>query len=285
MSVDPKNYRQCWSCRHCSDLGEQSYEEYVTYLRKCSHARLDLLDKVPLHCEYYSWDGKTREYWKELPSYSSASGSKSSSAVGNASEGNTAAIVAIAAALIVIGFVVFLFFRPAKVADLSEPNSVANTPVHSEATEPDLADYSLAGQPRYVRTQSGKGVYLRAEPATNAEVIAGIPDNEVAIIQKTLDSWAYVSWDIYEGWCKAEYLITEEEHTRQMLDFLNIPAIVATETDPLRLREAPSMSGTPIESMPKGSQVIVLRLEGDWAYVEYQGISGWCASAYLDIQE
>ena len=176
---------------------------------------------------------------------------------------------------ILIGVFLFILYRQKQAADTN--------PMPAFTTDP--ADYSLAGSIRYIYTQSGKGLYMRAMPEAGSTVVAGIPDGEDVVIRKTQDNWAYVVWDTYEGWCHMNYLLTEEAYAEVMAEFLNIPAIVITETSPLRLRETPSLDAEAIESMPKGSQVIVLRLEDEWAYVDYQGISGWCSAAYLELQE
>lgn len=184
-------------------------------------------------------------------------------------------LVIILVCTILIGIFLFILFRQ-KQAAAANPTPVFTT---------DPADYSLAGSIRYIYTQSGKGLYMRATPVAGSTVVAGIPDGEDVTIQKTQDDWAYVVWDSYEGWCHMNYLLTEEAYAEIMAEFLNIPAIVVTESSPLRLREAPSTDAETVESMPKGSQVIVLRLEDEWAYVDYQGISGWCSAAYLELQE
>ena len=276
MEINPRKAGQCWSCKYCQDIGTHTYEDYVTYMRQCSYPGLDVIDNCPRSCEHYVWDGRTREYWREDLAKSSTSSNSASGGTSPALDSGTrAAIAVIAAALVVIGVIVFLLLQPAKTAD----NGPAS-PAYS-----DNADYSLAGEIRIVVTQSGKGVYMRSEPRSDASVVSGIPDNQTVTIQKTVDNWAYVSFDGCEGWCSMTYLVTEEAHGQVMQEYLNVPAIVVTESTDLRLRATPSLEGETIESMPKGSQVTVMRLEGDWAYVDYQGMSGWCAAQYLEIQE
>ena len=186
-----------------------------------------------------------------------------------------ASIAVIAVCSILICVFLFVLIRQKQPAG-SETNPTS-------ASDP--ADYTLAGSVRYVYTQSGKGLYMRSIPESGSTVIAGIPDGEDVTIRKTQDDWAYVVWGSYEGWCHMNYLLTEEAYAQIMAAFLNIPATVITESSPLRLRESPSVDAETLESMPKGSTVIVLRLEDEWAYVDYQGISGWCSAQYLEIQE
>lgn len=293
MAIDPKNYRQCWSCKYCEDVGTHTYEDYVTYMRQCSHSRLDVIDKVPLHCEHYVWDGTTREFWRESASASSYRNSSSSgsgpsgSTSGSESDGSfLLGILVIVGALVLIGIVISLFNRATEPKEAQLPENIQSiSGISTEEPTEDIADYSLSGAIRYVSTQSGNGVNMRSRPDANADIVSGIPEYQSVTIRKTIGNWAYVSFDGIEGWCNMDYLITEEEHFQRMQEYLNIPAIVATETSPLRLRSTPSLDSEILESMPRGSEVIVLRLEGDWAYVEYRGMSGWCSVEYLDFQD
>lgn len=49
----------------------------------------------------------------------------------------------------------------------------------------------------------------------------------------------------------------------------------------LRMRSEPNTNGKVILTVPTESQVLVLRTEGDWSYVRYNGQEGWCASAWI----
>ena len=49
----------------------------------------------------------------------------------------------------------------------------------------------------------------------------------------------------------------------------------------LRMRSEPNTNGSLILTIPTKSQVLVLRTEGDWSYVRYNGKEGWCASAWI----
>lgn len=49
----------------------------------------------------------------------------------------------------------------------------------------------------------------------------------------------------------------------------------------LRMREQPGTDGKVILTVPTESEILVLRTEGDWSYVRYNGKEGWCASAWI----
>ena len=57
---------------------------------------------------------------------------------------------------------------------------------------------------------------------------------------------------------------------------------VVTADGGLRIRKQPNVDyGEKIGLIPKGTIVTVQRFENDWAYVTYEGVSGWCSSEFL----
>ena len=57
---------------------------------------------------------------------------------------------------------------------------------------------------------------------------------------------------------------------------------VVTADGGLRIRKEPSVDyGEKIGLIPKGTIVTVHRFENDWAFVTYEGVSGWCSSEFL----
>ena len=56
---------------------------------------------------------------------------------------------------------------------------------------------------------------------------------------------------------------------------------VTTQRDDLNIRSGPGSSYEVIGRIPKDTQVNVSAVNGEWAYVTYNGVSGWCSAAYL----
>lgn len=52
-------------------------------------------------------------------------------------------------------------------------------------------------------------------------------------------------------------------------------------TAPLNLRDAPSMDGTIIGSLPTGTAVNVHSVESDWHQVKYNDVTAYASSEYL----
>lgn len=53
------------------------------------------------------------------------------------------------------------------------------------------------------------------------------------------------------------------------------------DNTPLRIRSGPSVDYEKIGTIPNLEMVIVTQLKDDWAYVAYEGISGWAYSDFL----
>ena len=51
--------------------------------------------------------------------------------------------------------------------------------------------------------------------------------------------------------------------------------------DGLRMRSEPSTEGGILLTIPNESAVLVIRTEGDWSYVQYNGQEGWCFSEWI----
>lgn len=53
----------------------------------------------------------------------------------------------------------------------------------------------------------------------------------------------------------------------------------------LNMRSGPGEAHEKVGSIPRGETVIIEKEENGWAYVDYNGVKGWCAMNYLEINE
>lgn len=74
--------------------------------------------------------------------------------------------------------------------------------------------------------------------------------------------------------------LTTEEATYVTVT-MNEPAFVTSDVG-LKLRSAPSTEGDELAIMPYMADLTILSLEDGWAYVDYNGMKGWCAEDYLE---
>ncbi len=63
----------------------------------------------------------------------------------------------------------------------------------------------------------------------------------------------------------------------------NLPVYVVTANSGLNIRTNPTTNSEVVTRIPYGTEVIPEKWEGNWAYVEYRGMYGWCSSNYLKL--
>lgn len=59
--------------------------------------------------------------------------------------------------------------------------------------------------------------------------------------------------------------------------------IVSTDGDALNIRSSPSLEGNIVGEIPKGTHISLIRTEGDWGFLTYNGMTGWVSMQYLTI--
>ena len=63
------------------------------------------------------------------------------------------------------------------------------------------------------------------------------------------------------------------------------PMAYITASYSLNLREGPSTSYDVITTIPTGNAVYVLEVQGNWAYISFEDLNGWCTTKYLSFVE
>ena len=96
------------------------------------------------------------------------------------------------------------------------------------------------------------------------------------VVETPLDG----SWNLLgiHRYIEAASTSEEEEGEEAML----YQAVVTTERDPLRVRDAPGTQGRVLGSVPRGEVVDVLADNGDgWLRIRYGDLVGYASGAYL----
>lgn len=289
MSIDPKDAGLCCSCKFCEDITPCTFSEGTVYMRQCSNPNCKYVDSCAAACPDYERSVSLENPVSQLSEVSFAPVSSPAYPPAVPAEkprrkGALATILILLTAVLMIGIAVFLMIFLRKAPGPNEGILPSDSPIVSTvpATQPP-EDFSLAGQKRYVHTEDGNGLNLREKPNTTAVIMTAIPDSQVVTIEKTVGNWASITCEGESGWCSMDFLVTEEEYEKIVASYLNLPATVATQSSPLRLRQMPSSNSETVASMPKGSEITVLKLEGQWAYVRFEDVCGWCSSQYLDM--
>ncbi len=192
MDIDPKKGGKCWSCKYCEDVGTYQYEDYVSYMRKCTKYGHEYVDSCQTYCSDYVWDGHTPENSSSSSSSSYSSSSSSTSSYSSPSSSSSSStgsgcgvaivIILIIAALIGGGlFFVPKIFGSAKKAGVSQQ---ATAVVYN-------VNYSLN---------------MRDAASSTSNVITTIPKGETVYIIEMGTEWHYVQYGEYQGYCSADCL-------------------------------------------------------------------------------
>ncbi len=133
------------------------------------------------------------------------------------------------------------------------------------------------------------------------------PSNDIKWLQSALNILGGYSLDIngsfdgatqkalveFETVChlfaNGEASVYEIEHYAELLYIKANPKpasfyTVTTNGANLNLRATPSSSGSILAKMPNGSDIKVYSVSGDWAYVDYGGIKGYCSSEWITFK-
>ena len=201
-NIDPSRCGKCWSCKHCEDIGTFTYEDYLSYMRKCTKYGHDYVDSCQSSCSDYEWDGHTPENGKSSSyssgsssSSSSSSSSYSSSSYSSSSDGSGCGKVILIIAIIVGALIAFMVFGGANLFSKKAPASA----------DPDTTLVTTMHISAVVKT-SGSNLRMRSGPSTDYDVVESLPNGASVTILDQKDSWSMVDYNGTVGWCFTEYL-------------------------------------------------------------------------------
>ena len=144
-------------------------------------------------------------------------------------------------------------------------------------------NFGASGTTLYVRTNTGIGLNLRAEPSESAAIITSFPiDTAVTVVQKGR-TWHKVTVGEQEGYMAARYLAAKmapayttplETPVSATLKNINGGSVV-------NFRLYPGMKTKIIRAYPVGTQVTVLEKGVNWCKVEIEGQLGYVSTYML----
>lgn len=165
-----------------------------------------------------------------------------------------------------------------------------------------IADYLAlpAGQNVAIANTGGSGVNVRASATANSAVVTTLSEGTTVTLLGSQQwdaegrSWSLIGFEGIEGWVVGSYLgpagsgDSGGSATTQSVEQSGWTAYVSdTGGSGLRLREASSVDSETLVVMPEGSAVSVLATEiysddgTQWWQIEYEGVVGYSAAAYL----
>ena len=117
---------------------------------------------------------------------------------------------------------------------------------------------------------------LRASAGTDGKILTTMPQGSKVVVESTENGWSKVIYNGIEGYASADYLSASES--------VNASFGTGTVTgSDVRMRSGASTSSSIIGTYPKGTQMTVTGISGNWYAVSYDGKTGYVSSDYMSI--
>ena len=167
-----------------------------------------------------------------------------------------------------------------------EPTEVPTTPVEITAR---------------VNT-NGSALRLRSNPSTRSDVLARMPNGAEITIFESVDDWTRIKFvaqngDEYEGWASSSFIKPAERPTTPPAPTAvpeptvkpeptatpapNSAARVDAGGKRLNMRAQPGSGSDVVVKLLADAELTVLEYGEEWSLCSYNGVTGYCATAYL----
>ena len=199
-------------------------------------------------------------------------------------------VLAISAALIVLAVIISIVATTVEkkrienntteeiVSSTKAPASTNSSAAAPGTTAPVASDDGNVPGKYTVATQNDP-LGVRLNPSADAERIYELPKGSDIDVLCTYDTWAFVEKDGVSGWVNLTYLQLKEKGEAPKHSAGKYT--IGTQDDPLGIRVKPQADAQRNGEVPKGEEIEVLTVCGEWGYVEYGEYSGWLSFQYL----
>ena len=137
----------------------------------------------------------------------------------------------------------------------------------------------------YVTSTNGYGVRMRTGAGTSYRVIATLPvGTQVTVLQHNA-TWDYIRFGTTDGYMQNTFLTTlvPDGSASEAPPAGGYYATVyaAANSYPVKMRKGAGTNYDVITSVPQGVRVTVISVSGDWAYISYNGTTGYMMKTFL----
>lgn len=124
---------------------------------------------------------------------------------------------------------------------------------------------------------------LRSEPSLDSEVIDQAPYGTVLSVLEEREDWCKVIYHDQVGWMKREFLVDPSKIDPSLLETREEkPSEIKVVTvESLNVRSGPGTDFPKIGDLKGGTFVNVIKDEGNWSLIDYQGTEAWVFNEYL----
>ena len=136
-----------------------------------------------------------------------------------------------------------------------------------------------------VYCENGGKLNLRSGAGSSYKVLVQIPNGTVLTVTDKGDKWCAVSWNGYHGYVMTSFLrfsVTPVGPTPVPAPTDNYFAVVyCADGGRLNLRASAGSSAKVLERIPNGTLLTVSDYDSKWCRTEYNGVSGYVMSSFL----
>ena len=125
---------------------------------------------------------------------------------------------------------------------------------------------------------------VRAIPGLDGKLVGKMPKGSACeILEMTDDGWAHIISGDVEGYVSTEYLYMGADARMRGLELIRTVAVV--NADALKVRDDASLDGAVLTQVPKGEELEVVEVLGDWVEVSIDGDSAYVFAEYVTVEE
>lgn len=122
---------------------------------------------------------------------------------------------------------------------------------------------------------------IRSEADQSSKLVGKLRKDSACEILEIVGEWAHIASGEVEGYVKAEYLYTGQEAID--LAFELGQTVARVTGDALYVRMEPSTEADFWTMVPKGEELAVIEVQGDWVKVDIDGEEGYVAAEYVEV--
>lgn len=123
---------------------------------------------------------------------------------------------------------------------------------------------------------------VRSTPSTEGEIVGTIKNETAVTVLEETGDWYRIQTDTLEGYCKAEYFLTELTGVENLVQPSNVTAF-CTASDYVNIRSTPDTNGDVVGIVYNGNPVIVLDTNSDWYHIKKDSIEGYSKAEFFAL--
>ena len=136
----------------------------------------------------------------------------------------------------------------------------------------------------YVTSANGLNVNLRSGAGKSYRAIASLPVGTQVTVLRHNATWDYIRYGTTDGYMQNTFLTTTPPSSTtppSTTGSYYATVFTSANTYPVKMRAGAGTSFGVLASVPQGTKVLVVSVSNGWAYINYNGITGYMMQSFL----